>query len=65
VSLCPECRTRELFLLNQARDESLILRSLEEHQLEIAYAEPERDADNSDGSSGGAGDLHEPSDGHS
>jgi type I restriction enzyme M protein len=50
VSLCPECRTRELFLLNQARDESLILRSLEEHQLEIAYAEPEQHDDNSEGS---------------
>jgi type I restriction enzyme M protein len=42
VRLCPECRTRELFLLNQARDDSLILRSLEEHQLEISYTEPER-----------------------
>ncbi|MFE3874921.1 N-6 DNA methylase [Kitasatospora sp. NPDC059146] len=37
VSLCPHCRTRELFLLNQIRDGQVILRSLEEHSLEIPY----------------------------
>lgn len=41
VSLCPQCRTRELFLLNQCQDETLILRSLEEHELEISYPQPE------------------------
>ncbi|MFE7216626.1 hypothetical protein ACFU93_43760 [Streptomyces sp. NPDC057611] len=41
VSLCPECRTRELFLLNQVRDGQLTLRSLEEHTLEIPDSEPE------------------------
>lgn len=37
VDLCPECRTRELFLLNQCHDDTLTLRSLEDHNLEIAY----------------------------
>ncbi|NEA21975.1 hypothetical protein [Actinomadura bangladeshensis] len=37
VDLCPECRTRELFLLNQCRDDILTLRSLEDHELEIVY----------------------------
>ncbi|RAO19595.1 Site-specific DNA-methyltransferase (adenine-spe cific) [Micromonospora noduli] len=37
VSLCPQCHTRELFLLNQCQDETLILRSLEEHELEIGH----------------------------
>ncbi|MFF5403932.1 N-6 DNA methylase [Streptomyces misionensis] len=37
ASLCPDCRTRELFLLNQVRDGQVILRSLEEHSLEIPY----------------------------
>jgi type I restriction enzyme M protein len=37
ASLCPDCRTRELFLLNQVQDGRVILRSLEEHSLEIAY----------------------------
>jgi type I restriction enzyme M protein len=45
ASLCPDCRTRELFLLNQVQDRRVILRSLEEHSLEILYrplGEPER-----------------------
>ncbi|RAJ61677.1 type I restriction enzyme M protein [Streptomyces sp. Amel2xB2] len=37
VSLCPLCRTRELFFLNQVRDGQMILRSLEEHSLEVPY----------------------------
>lgn len=37
ASLCPDCRTRELFLLNQVRDGQVILRSLEEHSLEFPY----------------------------
>ncbi|GAA3450537.1 type I restriction-modification system subunit M [Dactylosporangium matsuzakiense] len=37
VSLCPQCRSPELFLLNQCQDETLILRSLEEHELEIRH----------------------------
>ncbi|WP_405910224.1 hypothetical protein OG742_42105 [Streptomyces sp. NBC_00828] len=37
VSFCPNCRTRELFLLNQIRDGKAVLRSLEEHELEIPY----------------------------
>ncbi|MEU9123529.1 class I SAM-dependent DNA methyltransferase [Streptomyces sp. NPDC048506] len=37
ASLCPDCRTRELFLINQVRDGQVILRSLEEHSLEIPY----------------------------
>ncbi|MEU5057438.1 MULTISPECIES: class I SAM-dependent DNA methyltransferase [unclassified Streptomyces] len=37
ASLCPVCRTRELFLLNQVRDGQVILRSLEEHSLKIPY----------------------------
>ena len=37
ASLCPECRTRELFLLNQIRDDQIVLRSLEEHSLVIPY----------------------------
>ncbi|CAL9396155.1 hypothetical protein SUDANB6_01362 [Streptomyces sp. enrichment culture] len=41
VSLCGECRTRELFLLNEARGDQLTLRSLEEHSLEITYGPPE------------------------
>jgi type I restriction enzyme M protein len=41
LSLCPRCRTRELFLLNQCQDETLILRSLEEHELEVSYPQPE------------------------
>ncbi|RKF24676.1 hypothetical protein D7I43_25190 [Micromonospora globbae] len=40
VSLCSRCHTRELFLLNQCQDETLILRSLEEHELEITYPLP-------------------------
>ncbi|MGW6782646.1 type I restriction-modification system subunit M [Streptomyces sp. NPDC054987] len=40
VKLCPECRTRELFLLNQVRDGKLTLRSLEEHTLEIPDNQP-------------------------
>jgi type I restriction enzyme M protein len=35
VLVCPDCRTRELFLLNQVRDDVLTLRSLEEHSVEI------------------------------
>ncbi|MBP2707400.1 SAM-dependent DNA methyltransferase [Microbispora sp. RL4-1S] len=35
VSVCPECRSRELFLLNQVQDGLLTLRSLEEHSLQI------------------------------
>lgn len=41
ASLCPDCRTRELFLLNQIRDGHALLRSLEEHSLEIAYSSSE------------------------
>ncbi|WP_327215366.1 type I restriction-modification system subunit M [[Kitasatospora] papulosa] len=41
ASLCPDCRTRELFLLNQVRDGQVILRSLEEHSLEIPYRNSE------------------------
>jgi hypothetical protein len=41
VSLCADCRSRELFLLNQVRDDQLVLRSLEEHALEITYSGPE------------------------
>ncbi|NQE71510.1 putative adenine-specific methylase [Nocardia gamkensis] len=41
VSLCDKCHTRELFLLNQVRDDQLTLRSLEEHSLEITYGQPE------------------------
>ncbi|MEU6343983.1 class I SAM-dependent DNA methyltransferase [Streptomyces sp. NPDC046977] len=37
VSLCPDCRTRELFLLNQIANDTAILRSLEEHELKIPY----------------------------
>lgn len=37
VSLCPDCRTRELFMLNQVREDQVILRSLEEHSLEIPH----------------------------
>ncbi len=37
VSLCPDCRTRELFLINQIRNQRVILRSLEEHSIEIPY----------------------------
>lgn len=40
ASLCPDCRTRELFLLNQVQDGRVILRSLEEHSLEIPYRTP-------------------------
>jgi type I restriction enzyme M protein len=36
VQLCPECRTRELFLINEIRNGVLILRSLDDHSLEIA-----------------------------
>ncbi|RPK57140.1 hypothetical protein EES43_22750 [Streptomyces sp. ADI96-02] len=32
---------RELFLLNEARDDQLTLRSLEEHSLEMTYGPPE------------------------
>ncbi|MEV7008900.1 class I SAM-dependent DNA methyltransferase [Streptosporangium sp. NPDC051022] len=38
VSLCPECRVRELFLLNQCQNDTITLRSLEEHELEIPYS---------------------------
>ncbi len=41
VSVCSECRTRELFLINQIRDQRVILRSLEEHSIEIPYLPPE------------------------
>jgi type I restriction enzyme M protein len=41
ASLCPHCRTRELFLLNQVRDGQIVLRSLEEHSLEIPYRSSE------------------------
>ncbi|MFI6927286.1 N-6 DNA methylase [Nonomuraea spiralis] len=41
VSLCPDCRTREFFMLNQIRDGHVLLRSLEEHSLEIAYSASE------------------------
>ncbi|MGW4966193.1 hypothetical protein ACWEPL_54015 [Nonomuraea sp. NPDC004186] len=41
VSLCPECRMRELFLLNQCRDDTLTLRSIKEHELEILYPGPD------------------------
>ncbi|MEU7080845.1 class I SAM-dependent DNA methyltransferase [Streptomyces sp. NPDC046409] len=41
VSLCEECRTRELFLLNEVRGDQLSLRSLEEHSLEMTYGPPE------------------------
>nr|WSX49344.1 hypothetical protein OG409_10490 [Streptomyces sp. NBC_00974] len=44
VKLCPECRTRELFLLNQVRDGKLTLRSLEEHTLEIQTISPGEEA---------------------
>ncbi|MEV7640944.1 class I SAM-dependent DNA methyltransferase [Streptomyces rubiginosohelvolus] len=37
AGLCPDCRTRELFLINQVRDGRVILRSLEEHSLEIPF----------------------------
>ncbi|MFC5145890.1 hypothetical protein [Streptomyces aureoversilis] len=37
VSLCPDCRTRELFLLNQIANGTAVLRSLEEHELTIPY----------------------------
>ncbi|QMV10144.1 N-6 DNA methylase [Streptomyces lincolnensis] len=37
VSLCPDCRTRELFLLNKISNGTAILRSLEEHELTIPY----------------------------
>lgn len=37
ASVCPDCRSRELFLLNQVRDGQVILRSLEEHSLELPY----------------------------
>ncbi|MFG3271343.1 type I restriction-modification system subunit M [Streptomyces luteogriseus] len=38
VSICSECRTQELFLLNQIRDGVMTLRSLEEHSMEIPYS---------------------------
>ncbi|GAB3007028.1 type I restriction-modification system subunit M [Saccharothrix stipae] len=41
ASICPDCRTRELFLLNQVRDGRVILRSLEEHSLELPYGTSE------------------------
>lgn len=37
VSLCPDCRTRELFLLNKISNDTAVLRSLEEHELIIPY----------------------------
>ncbi|MFI6054645.1 N-6 DNA methylase [Streptomyces violascens] len=37
VSLCPDCRMRELFLLNKISNGTAILRSLEEHELTIPY----------------------------
>ncbi len=37
VSLCPDCRTRELFLLKQIVNDTVILCSLEEHELIIPY----------------------------
>jgi type I restriction enzyme M protein len=37
VSLCPDCRTRELFLLNKISNGTAVLRSLEEHELPIPY----------------------------
>jgi type I restriction enzyme M protein len=37
VSLCPDCRTRELFLLNKISNGTAVLRSLEEHELTIPY----------------------------
>ncbi|MDX2403897.1 type I restriction-modification system subunit M [Streptomyces microflavus] len=37
VNLCPDCRTRELFLLNEIAKGTAILRSLEEHELRITY----------------------------
>ncbi|MCX4455750.1 type I restriction-modification system subunit M [Streptomyces sp. NBC_01728] len=43
VSLCSDCRTWELFLLNQIRDDKAVLRSLEEHELEIPYPISEED----------------------
>ncbi|OOC52453.1 hypothetical protein NOSIN_00220 [Nocardiopsis sinuspersici] len=38
VRLCQECRTQELFLLDQMVSGQAILRSLEEHPLEIRYS---------------------------
>jgi type I restriction enzyme M protein len=37
VNLCPDCRTRELFLLNKISNDAVVLRSLEEHELTIPY----------------------------
>ncbi|MGW0702262.1 N-6 DNA methylase [Streptomyces sp. NPDC002867] len=38
VSLCTVCNARELFLIDEIRDDKLTLRSLEEHWMEIPYA---------------------------
>ncbi|MEU9015937.1 type I restriction endonuclease subunit M, partial [Streptomyces sp. NPDC048479] len=40
VSLCTVCNARELFLIDEIRDNKLTLRSLEEHWMEIPYAAP-------------------------
>ncbi|WP_331447530.1 class I SAM-dependent DNA methyltransferase [Streptomyces xanthochromogenes] len=40
VNLCPDCRTQELFLLNQITNGTAILRSLEEHELIIPFPAP-------------------------
>jgi type I restriction enzyme M protein len=40
VRVCATCQTRELFLLNKWLDDTLILRSLEEHEITITYPRP-------------------------
>lgn len=38
VSICETCQTRELFLLDQWLEDTLILRSLEEHEITLTYS---------------------------
>jgi type I restriction enzyme M protein len=38
VRICPQCRTYELFLIDQVRDSQLTLRSLEEHSVRVTQS---------------------------
>jgi type I restriction enzyme M protein len=38
VQVCVDCRTRELFLINEVSGDDITLRSLEEHSIELTQA---------------------------
>ncbi|WP_194925201.1 hypothetical protein [Catenulispora pinisilvae] len=40
VMLCPNCRSRELFLIDDVDGDQITLRSLEEHTMQITYTGP-------------------------